>query len=65
MQTLRHIKPIRTVGQMASGLKKWRLTHEEKKSEPRMIERHGYRQVPNQNSLFLSKCLIVADDTQV
>ena len=28
-------KPIRTVGQMASGLKKWRLSQEEKKSVPR------------------------------
>lgn len=58
-------KPIRTVGQMASGLKKWRLSHEEKKRVRRVNDSHGCGQVFNQDSLFLGKCLGIADDTQV
>jgi hypothetical protein len=37
-----------------------------KKRERRVVsESHGCRQVPDQDSLFLGKCLIIAEDTQV
>jgi len=42
-------KPIRTVGQITSGLKKWRLSHEKEKREKRerhvVSESHRCRQV--------------------
>ena len=50
-------KPIRTVGQMASGLKKWRLAHEKEKGSAVGVGNHVHGHVPDQYMCFEGKCL--------